>query len=108
MKCTSQQQITPALLDALSRELKNAMVSVASHDQFKCQPHGLKVVQYFQRKEGGLVELERMWREHFLLTMKPKYLPNLWSVRHNHERLTIRQSQNRIEPEDVKVAGLAY
>ncbi|XP_034193560.1 exonuclease 3'-5' domain-containing 2 [Osmia lignaria lignaria] len=108
LKCTSQQQITPALLDALSRELKNAMMSVSSHDQFKCQPHGLKVVQYFQRKEGGLVELERMWREHFLLTMKPKYLPNLWSVRHNHERLTIRQSQNRIEPEDVKVAGLAY
>lgn len=108
LKCTNQQQVTPVLLDVLSRELKNAMTSVPSHDLSKCPPHGLKVVQYFQKREGGLVELERIWREHFLSTMKPKYLPNLWSVRHNHERLTIRQSQNRIEPEDVKVAGLAY
>lgn len=56
--------------------------------------------------EGGLVELERMWREHFLTTMEPKYLPSLWSVRHNQERLIIRQAQNRIEPQDAKVAGL--
>lgn len=67
-----------------------------------------QVVHSFQRKEGGLLELERMWREHFLLTMKPKYLPNLWSICHNQDRLTIRHSQNTIEPEDAKVAGLAY
>lgn len=66
------------------------------------------MVQHFQRTEGGLVELERMWREHFLLTMKPKYLPNLWSVCHNQERLTIRRSQNKLEPADAMVAGLAY
>lgn len=68
----------------------------------------LQVVQYFQKREGGLIELERMWREHFLITMKPNYLPNLWSVRHNQERLSIRRTQNRIEPEDAKVAGLKY
>lgn len=107
-ECTNGQQVTPSLLDALNKELKNVIISLPNYDQFKCQPHGLKVVQYFQKREGGLVELERMWREHFLLTMKPKYLPNLWSVRHNQERLTIRQSQNRIEPKDAKVAGLAY
>ncbi|CAK9807458.1 Exonuclease 3'-5' domain-containing protein 2 [Anthophora quadrimaculata] len=107
LECTNKQ-VTPILLDVLNKELKNAMVSIPNHDQFKCQSHGLQVVQFFQKKEGGLVELERMWREHFLLTMKPKYLPNLWSVRHNQERLTIRQSQNKIEPEDAKVAGLAY
>lgn len=66
-----------------------------------------QVVQYFQRQEGGLIELERMWREHFLITMNPKHLPSLWSVRHNQERLIIRQAQNRIEPQDAKVAGLA-
>ncbi|CAK9824800.1 Exonuclease 3'-5' domain-containing protein 2 [Anthophora retusa] len=108
LECTNKQQVTPILLDVLNKELKNSMVSIPNHDQFKCQSHGLQVVQFFQKREGGLVELERMWREHFLLTMKPKYLPNLWSVRHNQERLTIRQSQNKIEPEDAKVAGLAY
>lgn len=107
LECTNKEEVTPVLLDLLNKELKN-MMSATNYDQFKCQSHGLKVVQYFERKEGGLTELERMWREHFLLTMKPKYLPNLWSVRHNQERLNIRQSQNRIEPRDAKVAGLAY
>lgn len=50
--------------------------------------------------------MERMWREHFLSTMNPKHLPNLWSVRHNQERLIMRQAQNRIEPQDAKIAGL--
>ncbi|XP_076164797.1 exonuclease 3'-5' domain-containing 2 isoform X2 [Ptiloglossa arizonensis] len=102
LKCTGQQQVTSFFLDVLSKELKTAMISMTNLDKSKCQPHGLKVVQYFQRKEGGLVELERMWREHFLLNMNPKYLPNLWSIRHNQERLTIHQSQNRIKPEDAK------
>ncbi|XP_033324794.2 exonuclease 3'-5' domain-containing 2 [Megalopta genalis] len=106
-ECTGQQ-VTPVLLDMLSQELKNSRVSMSNYDQSKYEPHGLKVVQYFEKKEGGLVELERIWREHFLASMKPKYLPSLWSVCHNQERLTIRQSQNRIEPEDAKAAGLKY
>lgn len=48
--------------------------------------HGAKVVEFYQKREGGLVGLERKWREHFLHTMKPKYLPELWSVEHNVER----------------------
>ncbi|XP_011264286.1 exonuclease 3'-5' domain-containing protein 2 [Camponotus floridanus] len=103
---TGQQKITPDLLNALHEQLKNALIQQPIANQFKFQPHGLKVVQYFQKKEGGLIELERMWREHFLTTMEPKYLPSLWSVRHNQERLIIRQAQNRIEPQDAKVAGL--
>ena len=108
LDCTDQREVTPNLLDVLYKEFKHAMISMPNHDQPKCQPHGLKVVQYFQKGEGGLVSLERMWREHFLVTMKPRYLPNLWSVRHNQERLTIRQTQNRIEPEDAMVAGLVH
>lgn len=65
------------------------------------------MVQHFQKQESGLVELERMWREHFLFMMKPKYLPSLWSVRHNQERLIIRQAQNRIDADDAKAAGLS-
>lgn len=106
LEYTGHQEITPVLLDLLDEELKNDFST--SVNQLKRQPHGLKVVQYFEGKEGGLVELERMWREHFLTTMKPRYLPNLWSVRHNQERLTIRQTQNRIEPQDAMVAGLIY
>ncbi|KAH0956288.1 hypothetical protein HN011_006778 [Eciton burchellii] len=106
LEYTGQQKITPDLLDTLNKQLKTALIQQPILNQCKYQPHGLKVVQYFQRQEGGLVELERMWREHFLITMNPKHLPSLWSVRHNQERLIIRQAQNRIEPQDAKVAGL--
>uniref|UniRef100_A0A8C8BZ16 3'-5' exonuclease domain-containing protein n=1 Tax=Oncorhynchus tshawytscha TaxID=74940 RepID=A0A8C8BZ16_ONCTS len=50
-------------------------------------PHGLKVVQA-HAKQGlkGLMGLERHWRQHFLSTMTPRYLPPLWSVNHNHSK----------------------
>lgn len=48
--------------------------------------HGAKVVEFYQQSELGLLGLEKMWREHFLKMMKPKYLPSLWSVEHNAER----------------------
>lgn len=48
--------------------------------------HGAKVVEFYQKSKQGLVSLERKWREHFLAKMKPKYLPDLWSVEHNVER----------------------
>ncbi|XP_054651704.1 exonuclease 3'-5' domain-containing protein 2 [Dunckerocampus dactyliophorus] len=51
-------------------------------------PHGLKVVQaHTGRGLRGLMELERRWRQHFLNTMRPKHLPPLWSVHHNHGKL---------------------
>ena len=65
-----------------------------------------QVVEYFEKNEGGLVELEKLWREHFVNTMKPQFLPELWSISHNQERLSIRQIQNRIQPSDAKVAGI--
>lgn len=51
--------------------------------------HGMKVVDYFCRsteETGGLVELERMWRTHFLEVMRPRYLPDLWSVEHSVQK----------------------
>lgn len=66
-------------------------------------PHGQRVVDYFTLKEnGGLTVLERIWRQHFLDTMKPKYLPELWSVDHNVERYKkyfnqIVNNENQIE-----------
>lgn len=50
-------------------------------------PHGLKVVQaYAEHGLRGLMELERCWRQHFLTSMKPRHLPPLWSVNHNHDK----------------------
>ncbi len=52
----------------------------------KFMPHGEKVVQYMMQHEG-LLTLERLWRQHFIATMKPQFLPSYWSVDHSHERL---------------------
>ena len=48
--------------------------------------HGQEVVKKV-REEGRLLEFEKTWRQHFLETMHPKYLPPLWSVDHRHDRL---------------------
>ena len=46
-------------------------------------PHGKVVVQHYIERSGeGLCALERRWRKHFLDTMRPKFLPPLWSVEH--------------------------
>ncbi|ESO08802.1 hypothetical protein HELRODRAFT_190612 [Helobdella robusta] len=50
------------------------------------EEHGLKVTRSVIA-ENGLIKFERMWRQHFLDSMKPAYMPNLWSVNHGHDRL---------------------
>jgi hypothetical protein len=72
-------------------------------DEF--QKHGEIVVEWFKNNDG-LVKLEKMWREFFLETMKPKYMPELWSVDHNSERLEIRATEGRVKVQDLKAAGL--
>lgn len=67
--------------------------------------HGEIVVDYYA-KNGGIVELEIVFRKHFLDTMNPQHLPSLWNINHNANRLTIRAQENRIDPEDLKIAGL--
>lgn len=58
-------------------------------------PHGLKVVQvYAERGLRGLIELERRWRQHFLSSMQPNFLPPLWSVDHNHEKYVRKYGEN--------------
>ncbi|XP_028410872.1 exonuclease 3'-5' domain-containing protein 2-like isoform X2 [Dendronephthya gigantea] len=48
--------------------------------------HGREVVRKV-KEEGELLAFERMWREHFLETMNPKYLPPLWTVDHEQEKV---------------------
>lgn len=66
-------------------------------------PHGKKVVEHFMTGPG-IISLEKRWRVHFLKTMSPKYLPKLWSVDHQQERLEIRNAENRIDKEDYALA----
>lgn len=68
--------------------------------------HGEKVVEHYKNSDGGLITLENIWREHFVTTMQPKYLPELWSMNHTTERLIIRAMEGRIDEMDLKFAGL--
>ena len=44
--------------------------------------HGERVVKAIL-EENGLIDFVKMWRQRFLDLMKPKHLPQFWSVDHN-------------------------
>ncbi|CAL1288474.1 unnamed protein product [Larinioides sclopetarius] len=74
----------------VTEDILNQAVNIevsALNDSFV--PHGLKVYQYFC-ENGGLIQLEKIWRQHFLDTMQPQFLPEMWSVEHNHKRLALQ------------------
>ncbi|XP_075144958.1 exonuclease 3'-5' domain-containing 2 [Haematobia irritans] len=83
-----------------------AEIDIKTSNENYCN-HGEKVVQMFQTKFGGLIELEKIWRQHFLETMHPTFLPKLWDVNHNANRLEIRANEGRVDKADLKLAGLA-
>ncbi|CAG0901331.1 unnamed protein product [Darwinula stevensoni] len=69
--------------------------------------HGEMVVRHYAAN-AGLMELERRWRQHFLDTMHPRYLPAMWSVSHNHHRLRESFQQGQpAESEDFDEIGEA-
>jgi len=41
--------------------------------------HGYHVVQKLI-EEDGIEDFVKLWRKHFIITMKPKYMPNGWSI----------------------------
>ncbi|KAL0849790.1 hypothetical protein ABMA28_011736 [Loxostege sticticalis] len=95
-----QTEVTEALL------LEAADLQVVfENTEYDC--HGQKVVEHFVAQEG-LLRLEEMWREHFLTTMQPKYMPELWSVKHNEERLRVRFNEGRLSEEDMKLIGISW
>ena len=55
-----------------------------ANDAFR--PHGQAVVEHVI-EHGGLMSFEKVWRQHFLDSLKPRHLPALWSVDHCHEQL---------------------
>ena len=48
--------------------------------------HGERVVNQVIEK-NLLVDFVRMWRQHFLDTMHPQYLPPMWSRDHNIQKI---------------------
>lgn len=96
---TDHAEITEELL----RQAANVEYRVENSDF--CQ-HGERVVELYRTQLGGLVELERLWREHFLHTMQPRFLPDLWNVNHNADRLEVRATEGRVDEADLLVAGV--
>lgn len=47
-----------------------------------------------ERGLEGLMALERRWRQHFLSSMRPRHLPPLWSVDHNHSKFLHKYGAN--------------
>ncbi|XP_064487258.1 exonuclease 3'-5' domain-containing protein 2-like [Ornithodoros turicata] len=67
--------------------------------------HGVKVVEHYKRN-GGLISFETKWRKHFLETMKPKYMPALWSVDHHHELLAIKIAKGKGKDTNLDEIGI--
>lgn len=97
-KTYPNQKITEDFLQVLlSKDKEKPKNSSASHAKI--------VVDAFKEKEC-LIELEKRWRQHFITSMEPKYLPELWDINHNSNRLEIRASEGRVNAEDLKLAGV--
>lgn len=72
--------------DHLTREqLKAAAQLDIQIERTDFVPHGEKVIRFYERR--GLINLERKWRQHFLVSMDPQFMPKYWSVDHNHARI---------------------
>ena len=78
-----------ANVDVLNQDLIQELADVSDKklNENYSGPHGQKVIAKVT-EEGKLKEFVKMWRQHFLDTMHPKYLPPLWSVDHNLHKLS--------------------
>merc|ERR1719318_1242209 len=68
-------------------------------------PHSRAVVQHHMTTVGlSLIKFESRWRQHFVDNMKPRFLPDLWSVDHQAERLDVKAAEQRIDMVQYKLA----
>ncbi|XP_026484497.2 exonuclease 3'-5' domain-containing protein 2 [Vanessa tameamea] len=92
--------------DVITQELLQQAAEIqVVYENADYESHGYKVVEYYLEYEG-LLRLEEEWREHFLSSMCPKYMPELWSVKHNEERLRVRMNEGRLSEQDLKLIAL--
>ncbi|XP_077496666.1 exonuclease 3'-5' domain-containing 2 [Amblyomma americanum] len=69
-------------------------------------PHGQRVVEHF-KKTIGLANFEMRWRQHFLDSMQPQYMPPLWSVDHHREVLALKFAQGRAKDVTLSEIGIS-
>lgn len=84
------------------KEAANMEVKVYRNNQ---QEHGQVVVAAY--KKVGLSKLEQRWRQHFLDTMKPRFLPECWSVNHNIYKMKLKMARLPLDHEDRLVYKMA-
>lgn len=83
-------------------EAANMEVKVYRNNQ---QEHGQAVVEAY--KKVGLSKLEQRWRQHFLDTMNPRFLPDCWSVTHNMYKMKLKIARLPLDHEDRLVYKMA-
>lgn len=86
-------------VEELTRELleEAANMEVKIYNE-EYQAHGHKVFEVYSKV--GIVELEQRWRQHFLSSMKPKHLPECWSVTHNAYKLRLKMARLPLDHPD--------
>ena len=84
--------ITQELLEVASRQVQTRKAKKNCSGS-----HGETVVMAIQQQEGcrGLVQFERRWRQHFVDSMQPKYLPELWFVDYIHEKVAEKMKDEK-------------
>lgn len=99
LKCYPEcTEVTAELLEEASRFGRQGICIPAGSS------HGEMVVKYYL-EHGGLLKLEEDWRQHFIDTMKPAYLPNNWSLKQGEERLYVNYKQGRLQDSNFKSIG---
>lgn len=89
--------LTDGTLPLTEKQLRSAAsINVAQWPRNNKVTHGSRVVKRYSSAGGpGLFELEKLWRRHFLDTMKLKYLSPKWSVEHNHDAVLMKIATGR-------------
>ena len=79
------ENYSTADMEILRKVMKMKVMKDVENSKKKRNLHGKVLIE----KMGGedkIPELIIIWRKHFLDSMKPKFLPNNWSVHHSIER----------------------
>merc|ERR1712059_160947 len=103
-------ELETVLTEHYKQEISDEIIDLAASANFleengEYVPHSRAVVQHYLESDTvGLLDLEKMWRKHFLKTMKPQHLPDLWSVDHQADRLAVKAKENRIDLDQYKLA----
>lgn len=81
--------------DILSEHLQDAANMDINFLNEGFQVHGQRIYELYEKI--GLVKLEQRWRQHFLDSMKPQYMPECWSVKHNVYKLGLKMGRLPLE-----------